>query len=69
MILTPSQYAKRFYGGSVTSATIRNWIKAKKLPAGHAAETTPTGHYIIRIDEQVKSKAQTLVDMMKSKAA
>lgn len=71
MILTPTQYAKQFYGGSITGATVRNWIKGNKLPGDHKAEQTPTGHYIIRIEEQAtsKSKAQSLVELMKSKGA
>lgn len=69
MILTPSQYAQKFYEGAVTCATIRNWINRGKLPVGHVAEKTPTGHYIIRVNENQKTKAQTLVELMKSKAA
>ncbi|MFW8589871.1 hypothetical protein ACOI22_03615 [Glaciecola sp. 2405UD65-10] len=68
MILTPNQYAKKFYEGGVTCATIRNWIKQGRLPVDHVAERTPTGHYIIRVSDSPKTKAQSLAELMKKRA-
>jgi len=67
---TPTEYASAVWGDSVTSKTIRNWIKAGiKLKGASCVEITPTGHYVIFMQEDTKSNAMTLVDMMKAKAA
>ena len=69
MMLTPKKYADRFYGGAVTCATVRNWIKRNKLPVGHVAEKTLTGHYMIRVNVQTKSEMQSILEQMKKSAA
>jgi hypothetical protein len=67
---TPVEYAETIYGGAVTSKTVRNWIKSgKKLKGVSYVETTPTGHYIIFMEEDAKSNAASLFEMMKAKAA
>lgn len=67
--LTPKQYAKEVWGGSITDKTVRNWINSgKSLKGVERVETTPTGHYVLFMAD-IKTKAQTLVEMMRSKAA
>lgn len=66
MIFKPSEYAQEFYDGCITSATIRNWCKSRKLPNGHRAEVTPTGQYLIHVDEAPKTKAEELLSMLEA---
>lgn len=67
--LKPSAYSKEVYGGSVTPKTIRNWINAgKKLPGVKRVETTPSGHYVLIMEEQEKSNAELLAEQMKARA-
>lgn len=69
MIYRPAEYAEKVYGGKVSSATIRNWIKANRLPKGHWVETTPTGQYLIHVDEKPKTKVDELFNLMVSRVA
>lgn len=68
MIYKPDEYAKQVYGGAITGATVRNWIKRGKLPSNACAEKTPTGQWLIKVDEVAKSEAQILVDMIEGAA-
>lgn len=68
--LTPNQYANEVWGGSVTGVTVRNWIKAgKKLKDVERVEITPTNHYVLFLSDEPQTKAQSLLEMMKAKAA
>nr|WP_136252912.1 hypothetical protein [Ningiella ruwaisensis] len=60
----PNDYAKEIYGGAVSGATIRNWAKSGKLK--HRVELTPTGQYLIFVDEQLTSEADKLLKMIKA---
>jgi hypothetical protein len=65
----PTEYAAEVWNGKVTDKTIRNWIKAGRMPANTEVETTPTGQYLIHVNDVPKSNSQALLDMMKAKAA
>ncbi|MEM7419912.1 MAG: hypothetical protein AAF364_09300 [Pseudomonadota bacterium] len=68
--LTPAQYAKEVWGGAVTDKTVRNWIKrGKKLKGVSYVETTPTNHYVLFMEEEVKSNVTELLEQMRAKAA
>lgn len=68
--LTPSQYAQEVWGGTVTDKTVRNWIKrGKKMKGVSRVETTPTGHYVLFMEEQVTSNVESLLAQMRAKAA
>lgn len=69
MQLSPKEYSEMFYEGRYHPATIRNWCKAGKLKAGQRFEVTPTGQYLIHIDEQPKTKAEELFRMMEKRVA
>lgn len=68
MIYKPKEYAELVLDGAFTSATVRNWIKHNKLPANARAEQTLTGHYLIHVDDDVKSDADKLIDMIDNAA-
>jgi hypothetical protein len=65
----PTEYAVEVWSGKVTDKTIRNWIKAGKMPSNTKVEKTPGGQYLIHVNDAPKSNSQTLLDMMKAKAA
>jgi hypothetical protein len=65
----PTEYAVEVWNGKVTDKTIRNWIKAGKMPSNTQVEKTPGGQYLIHVNDTPKSNSQTLLDMMKAKAA
>lgn len=68
--LTPKQYADEIWGGSVTGNTVRNWIKAgKQLKSVERIEVTPTGHYVLFLNDKPQTEADKLFAMMKAKAA
>lgn len=68
--LTPKQYAKEVWGGCVTCKTVRNWIKkGRPLKGVDRIEMTPTGHYVLFLSDTPKTRAQTLLEQMKAKAA
>lgn len=68
--ITTVEYAESVWGGSITSKTVRNWIKAgRKLKGVHHVEVTPTGQYRLFMEEQQKSNTMTLLEMMRAKAA
>ena len=69
MIFKPTEYAKEVFGNKISPATVRNWIKTDKLPKHHRVEKTPTGQYLIHIDEQPKTKAEELFRMMEKRVA
>lgn len=60
----PNDYAKVIYGGAVTGATVRNWIKNGKIK--HRVEQTPTGQYLIYVDDKPKSEVDTLIGMIRA---
>lgn len=62
--LKPQSYIDEYYPSSdISSKTIINWIKKGKLNG----QQTPTGRWLVIINEQNqdKSKADKLVEMMK----
>lgn len=68
--LKPSEYAEQILGGAVTDKTVRNWIKrGKKLKGVSYVETTPTNHYVLFMEEEVKSNVTELLEQMRAKAA
>ena len=68
--MTPNQYAREVWGDTITSKTIRNWIKkGRKLKGVSRVETTPTGHYVLFMEEEVKSNVEHLLQQMRAKAA
>lgn len=69
--LTPNEYAQIVWGGTVTSKTVINWINSgKKLKNVSHVEITPTGRYVLFMEEdQHQSSVESLVKLMKSKAA
>jgi archaellum component FlaF (FlaF/FlaG flagellin family) len=68
--LTPNEYAQVVWGGTVTSKTVINWINSgKQLKNVSRVEITPTGRYVLFMEEQQNSNVQNLVEMLKSKAA
>lgn len=70
LVLTANEYAESVWGGSVTSKTVRNWIKSgRKLKGVHHVETTPAGQYRLFMEETDKSNTMTLLEMMRAKAA
>lgn len=63
--LKPSQYIDEFYpGGGVTTQTVRNWIRQRKLKA----ERTPTGRFLVVVndDKPRKDEVQKLVSLLES---
>ncbi len=68
--IKPSEYAEQILGGAVTGKTIRNWIKAKKkLPKVDRVEITPTGGYLLFMEQEAQSNVMALVEGMKARAA
>lgn len=65
---SPAEYAAEIYHGKVTDKTVRNWIKFGKLPESTTVETTPTGRYILVVNEgrETTSNVNSLLDAMKS---
>lgn len=64
--LKPQAYLDQFYpGAGYVPKTVINWIKAGKI----RGEQTPTGRWLVLIDEQPKSKVNDLLKMMEAAAA
>ncbi|WGK82554.1 hypothetical protein PYE51_04705 [Vibrio aestuarianus] len=60
--LRPSQYIEEFYPGSgMCSATIINWIKIGKL----GGTRTPTGRYLVCIDEDIGNPADRISELVR----
>ena len=66
---TPKEYAETFYHGKVTPRTVQNWIKANRLPEGTKVDMTPTGYYLIIVEQQPQNNVDNLVALLESKVA
>ena len=63
--LKPKAYLDKFYPESgMCTKTVVNWIKAGKLKG----EQTPTGRWLVLIEEQPESKVNAIVKMMEAAA-
>lgn len=59
--LTPKDYLKEVYPGAlICSKTVINWIKKGKLKG----EQTPTGRWLVVIDEQESAKVNVMLKML-----
>lgn len=67
MMYRPKEYAQVFYGGMITCATVRNWIIKNKLPKGHKPIQTPTGQYLIKVENHHKDEVDELISLIESK--
>ena len=63
--LKPQAYLDEFYpAAGVTTKTVINWIKAKKIKG----EQTPTGRWLVCVDDAPESKVNNLVKMLEAAA-
>jgi predicted site-specific integrase-resolvase len=63
--LKPQAYLDEAYTGvGYTTKTVVNWIKSGKI----RGERTPTGRWLVLMDEQPESKVSSLVKMMEAAA-
>ena len=63
--LKPQAYLDETYpGAGYVPKTVVNWIKAGKIKG----EKTPTGRWLVLIDEQPESKVNAIVKMMEAAA-
>lgn len=63
--LKPQQYIDEFYpGGSVTTQTVRNWIRKNRIKA----ERTPTGRFLIHVNDKTpqRNNVDKLVSFLES---
>lgn len=62
---TPSEYANEVFNGKVTCRTVRNWIVNGKMPINTEVERTPTGRFLIHVDDNVlESKVSQLFKLL-----
>lgn len=61
--LKPPQYIAEFYPGACyTTKTIINWIKAGKLKG----EQTPTGRWLVLVNDQNSTKVNDMLAMLEA---
>ncbi len=61
--LTPKDYLKEAYpGSSICAKTVINWIKKGKLKG----EQTPTGRWLVVIDEEQSTKINHMLKMLET---
>lgn len=61
--LTPQDYLKEVYpGASICAKTVINWIKKGKIKG----EQTPTGRWLVVINEREPTKENTLLAMLEA---
>jgi predicted site-specific integrase-resolvase len=65
----PTEYAEQVWNNKVSGKTIRNWINAGRMPANTTVEQTPTGRYLINVEDKPKTEVQNLLEMMQAKAS
>lgn len=63
--LKPQDYLDEFFPSStICRKTVVNWIKAGKIKG----EQTPTGRWLVLIDEKPESKVNDLVKLLEAAA-
>ena len=64
-IFTPDEYARIVFNRKVTGKTVRNWILKGCMPVNTTVNQTPTGRYLIEVDDtKCKSKADALLQQL-----
>ena len=59
-IFTPDEYARIVFNQKVTGKTVRNWILKGCMPVNTSVNQTPTGRYLIEVDD-TKCKCENFV--------